>query len=83
MAKQLRLRLKQFEFPGLPTRHSQPRAKEAYAKDAFALMHSVAENIIDSDLARRIMAHPRRQLLIDFDAVPKWNSQIKTVHAPN
>ena len=76
-------RLRQFEFPGMPTRHSERRASSVFARQAFALMYRTASGDIDAALADRIMAHPQRHLLVDFEAVRQWNPTIKTVHEYN
>lgn len=61
---------------------TQPRwgehpASQDFAKDAFTLMHRVTDGDIDSELANRIMMHPRRHLLVDFEATRRWSATIR------
>lgn len=59
------------------------RASDVFARQAFALMYRVASGDIDANLAGRIMAHPRRHLLVDFERTRQWSPKIKNVYELN
>jgi len=71
------LRLRQYEFPGMPTRHFERRASDQFARWGFALIYRTLDGDIDIGLANRLIVHPRKQLLIDFQETRDWNPRIQ------
>ena len=69
--------LGQLEFPGMPIRRIERRASNTFAQQFFILMHCVAMGNLDSIIANRIMREPRRHLLVDFEAVRNWNTELQ------